>query len=185
MGTEKPSHAYLEDASYANRESSPLLPDPHLPIYMDGDPPTPEALLVTSDFLATMTQYFTTEFESERAVKGAWWAATADDVRAELAHYNSWAQFDAENNGTPYVEVTLPHALAVSYRRLYALGEVGRELRREYPIAIHVHEAIRTAALGEQEAAELMAEHHLFPTPPLSPLFRHPIWELLPQAPSS
>lgn len=185
MSTENPSHASPEDAPYANRESAALLPDLHLPIYMDGDPPTPEAWLVTSDFLATMTQYFTTEFESNSTVKGAWWAATAEDIRAELAHYNSWAQFDAETSGTPYVEVTLPHALAVSYRRLYALGEVGRELRREYPISIHLHEAIRTAALGEQEAAQAMAEQHSFPTPPLSPLFRHPVWELLPQASSS
>jgi len=166
--------------------------DAHNPaLEVEGDPETPEAFAAAYDFLQVATSYFQTDFGSvtSKVDKGTWWNVTAQDVEDELEHRNAWAtwevlhrrQLDEE---APSTIVTLSQALAVSYRRLQALQEVGGPQQQEYPLFLHLHEQIRIARLKEAQLAQVLPINAQEPLPPLSPFLTTPAWKLIEQTQS-
>ena len=80
--------------------------------------------------------------------------------------------------------MTLAQALAVSYRRLQALQEVGGPAQPAYPLFLHVHEQIRTARLQEAQLAQVLPINPDEPRAPLSPFLTTPAWKLIEQTQS-
>ena len=169
-------------------EQSPWL-DAHNPaLQVEGDPETPEAFAATYDFLQVATAYFQTDFGSvtSKLDKGAWWNVTAQDIEDELEHRNAWATWEAlqrrqRDETAASTAVTLANALAVSYRRLQALQEVGGPQQPEYPLFLHLHEQIRAARLKEAHLAQVLPVSAHEPLPPVSPFLTTPAWKLLEQ----
>lgn len=166
-------------------ESSPWLDARTQTLEVEGDPETPAAFAATYEFLQVATTYFQTDFGSitTKLDKGAWWTVTAEDIEDELAHRNAWATWEAlqrrqRDEDAPITTVTLAHALAVSYRRLQAVG--GPE-QPAYPLFLHLHEQIRTARLKEAQLAQVLPINPEEPRTPLSPFLTTPAWKLIEQ----
>ena len=172
-------------------ERSAWLDAHHQALQVEGDPETPEAFAATYHFLQVATTYFQTDFGSitSKLDKGTWWTVTAQDITDELDHSNAWATWEAlrrrqRDEEAPIAAVTLAHALAVSYRRLQALQEVGGPEQTAYPLFLHVHEQIRTARLKEAQLAQVLPINADEPLPPLSPFLTTPAWKLIEQTQS-
>jgi hypothetical protein len=151
-------------------------------IQVEGEPETEEEFAAAYDFLHVATVYFETDFESLAApTKGLWWTVTADDVKAELEHRNQWATWEALHRREPdatVVEVQLAHVLALSYRRLQALEEIGGAEQPAYPLFLHLHEKLREARLAEAELDQVLPRSQE-PAPPVSAFLRTPAWQLV------
>src|SRR5215212_1933703 len=152
-------------------------------IQVEGDPETAEEFAAAYDFLHVVTVYFKTEYGSASSPtqKGLWWTVSAEDIEAELDHRNQWATWAALHRreaDAPVVEVELAHVLALSYRRLQALHEVGGVAQPEYPVFLHLHEKIREARLAEAKLDQVLPRSHE-PAPPVSEFLRTPSWKLL------
>src|SRR5215210_1550364 len=108
-------------------------------IQVEGDPETEEEFAAAYDFLHVATVYFKTDYGLARSPtrKGLWWTVTADDIKDELEHRNQWATWEALHRrepDAPVTEVQLAHVLALSYRRLQALEEMGGPEQSAYPL---------------------------------------------------
>src|SRR4051812_1038285 len=183
MATERQIEGTQQPAAWPPAyEQSAWLDVHNKAIQVEGDPETEEAFAAAYDFLHVATLYFKTEFESLAApTKGVWWTLTADDVKAELEHRNQWATWEALHRrepDAPVTEVQLAHVLALSYRRLQALEEIGRPEQLEYPLFLHLHEKTREARLAEAELDQVLPRSHE-PAPPVSEFLRAPAWKLL------
>lgn len=153
-------------------------------IQVEGDPETPEAFAEAYHFLHVVTVYFKTEHGSisSPTQKGLWWTVTAENIREELDHRNQWAVWDARrrrqiDETAIATEVELAHVLALSYRRLQALEEIGGPEQPEYPIFLHLHEKIREARLAEAKLDQVLRPGQ--EPPPLSPFLTAPAWKQL------
>lgn len=183
------------------RLSSPVAPpayersrwlDVHNPaLQVEGDPETPEEFAAAYDFLQVATTYFQTDFGSvaSKLDKGMWWTVTAQDIEDELAHRNAWATWEAlqrrqRDEEAQSTALPLSHALAVSYRRLQALQEVGGPGRPEYPLFLHLHEQTRAARLHEAQLAQVIPINPDEPRASLSPFLTTPAWKLIEQTQS-
>src|SRR4051794_38182189 len=151
-------------------------------IQVEGDPEMAEAFAAAYDFLHVATVYFKTDWGSSRSStqRGLWWTVSADDIKDELEHRNQWATWEALHRrepDAPVIEVQLGQVLALSYRRLQALEEIGGPERPEYPVFLHLHEKIREARLAEAKLDQVLrpGQEPL----PLSPFLRTPAWKLL------
>lgn len=151
-------------------------------IQVEGDPETPEAFAEAYHFLHVVTVYFKTDYgaSSSPTQKGLWWTATAEDITDELAHRNAWAVWDARrrqqtDETASATEVELAHVLALSYRRLQALEEIGGPEQPEYPVFLHLHEKIREARMAEAKLNQVLRLGQ--EPPPLSPFLTTPAWK--------
>ena len=176
------------DAWPSAYEQSPWLDVHNAEIQVEGDPETEEEFAATYEFLQLVTVYFQTEHGSIIAneTKGLWWTVTAQDIEDELEHRNAWATWEAlqrrqRDETVTSPAVTLANALAVSYRRLQALQEVGGPQQPEYPLFLHLHEQIRAARLKEAHLAQVLPVSAHEPLPSLSPFLTTPVWKLLEQ----
>ena len=166
--------------------------DVHNPaLQVEGDPETPAAFAAAYDFLQVATSYFQTDFGSvaSKLDKGRWWTVTAQDIEAELEHRNAWATWEVlrrrqRDEEALIAAVTLAQALAVSYRRLQALQEVGGPQQPEYPLFLHLHEQTRAARLQEAQLAQVLPINPDEPLPPLSTFLTTPAWKLIEQTES-
>jgi hypothetical protein len=114
---------------------------------------------------------------------------TPQDIEDELEHRNTWATWEAlhrrqRDEEASVAPVTLANTLAVSYRRLQALQEVGGPQQPEYPLFLHLHEQIRTARLKEARLAQMLPIDPQEPLPPLSPFLTTPAWKHVEQTQS-
>src|SRR5204862_1631519 len=130
-------------------------------IHVEGDPETEEAFAAAYDFLHVATVYFKTDYGSSSSPtqRDLWWTVTADDIKDELEHRNQWATWEALHRrepDAPVVEVELAQVLALSYRRLQALEEIGGPEQREYPACMHLHETTREARLAAAKLAQVL-----------------------------
>lgn len=153
-------------------------------IQVEGDPETPEEFAEAYHFLDVVTIYFKTDYgsASSSTQRGLWWTVSADDIKEELEHRNTWAVWDARrrqqiDETATATEVELAQVLALSYRRLQALEEIGGPEQPEYPIFLHLHEKIREARLAEAELAQVLRPGQ--EPPPLPVFLRTPAWKQL------
>lgn len=153
-------------------------------IQVEGDPATPEAFAEAYHFLHVVTVYFKTDYgsSSSSTQRGLWWTVTAEDITEELEHRNQWAVWDARrrqqiDETATATEVELAHVLALSYRRLQALEEIGGPTQPEYPVFLHLHEKIREARMAEAKLNQVLRPGQ--EPPPLSSFLRTPAWKLL------
>jgi hypothetical protein len=154
-------------------------------LQIEGDPETPEAFAEAYHFLHVVTVYFKTEYSSSSSPtqKGLWWTVTAEDIKDELEHRNTWAMWDARrrqqtDETAMATEVELAHVLALSYRRLQALEEIGGPEQPEYPVFLHLHEKIREARLAEAKLDQVLPRGRE-PAPLVSAFLRTPAWKQL------
>lgn len=159
---------------------------------VEGDPETPEAFAAAYEFLQVATTYFQTDYSSvtSKLDKGTWWTVTAEDIEDELEHRNAWATWEVlhrrqQDEEAASTMVTLSQALAVSYRRLQALQEVGGPQQPAYSLFLHLHEQIRAARLKEARLAQVLPIDPQEPLPPLSPFLTTPAWKIVEQTQSS
>src|SRR5436853_1848772 len=134
-------------------------------IQVEGDPETEEAFAAAYDFLHVATVYFKTDYGSSSSPtqRGLWWTVGADDIKDELEHRNQWATWEALHRrepDAPVVEVELAQVLALSYRRLQALEEIGGPEQPEYPVFLHLHEKIREARMAEAKLDQVLPRSH-------------------------
>jgi len=159
-------------------------------IEVEGDPATSKGFTEAYHFLHVVTVYFKTEYGSSSSPtqKGLWWTVTAEDIEDELAHRNAWATWDARrrqqtDETATAIEVELAHVLALSYRRLQALEEIGGPEQPEYPLFLHLHEKVREARLAENKLEQVLRPGQV--PPPLSPFLTTPAWKQLYQRQNS
>lgn len=160
-------------------------------IQVEGDPETPEVFAEAYHFLHVVTVYFKTDYGSSSSSpqRGLWWTVTAEEIKAELDHRNTWAVWDARrrqqtDETATATEVELAHVLALSYRRLQALEEIGGPERQEYPVFLHLHEKIREARMAEAKLDQVLPRNQE-PAPLVSAFLRTPSWKLLYERQSS
>src|SRR5436853_3203153 len=157
-------------------------------IQVEGDPDTDEAFAAAYDFLHIATVYFKTDWGSSSSStrKGLWWTVSADDIKDDLGHRNQCATWEALHRrepDAPVVEVELAQVLALSYRRLQALEEIGGPEQPAYPLFLHLHEKIREARMAEAKLDQVLRPGQ--EPPPLSPFLTTPSWKQLYERQSS